>query len=172
MNFNKSLLSLKIAVLTVSDTRTEADDKSGKILVDSLKTAGHYLAEKTILPDNIYQIRAVISRWIADESVQIVLTTGGTGVTGRDLTPEAIKPLLDKEIEGFGEIFRMISYQEIKTSTIQSRTLAGVANGTYIFCLPGSSGACQTGWGIIKDQLDSRHRPCNLADLMPRLSET
>ena len=172
MNFNESLLSLKIAVLTVSDTRTEADDKSGKILVDSLKTVGHHLAEKTILPDNIYQIRAVISRWIADESVQIILTTGGTGVTGRDITPEAIKPLLDKEIEGFGEIFRMISYHEIKTSTIQSRTLAGVANSTYIFCLPGSSGACQTGWSIIKDQLDSRHRPCNLAELMPRLSET
>ncbi|NJK57908.1 MAG: molybdenum cofactor biosynthesis protein B [Pleurocapsa sp. SU_5_0] len=172
MNLNESLLSLKIAVMTVSDTRTEVDDKSGKILVNSLKTAGHHLVEKTIVPDNIYQIRAVISRWIADESVQIILTTGGTGVTGRDLTPEAIKPLLDKEIEGFGEIFRMISYQEIKTSTIQSRTLAGVANGTYIFCLPGSSGACQTGWSIIEDQLDSRHRPCNLAELMPRLSET
>ncbi|MDJ0592931.1 MAG: molybdenum cofactor biosynthesis protein B [Pleurocapsa sp. MO_226.B13] len=172
MNQNESLLSLKIAVMTVSDTRTEADDKSGKILVDNLKTAGHYLAEKTIVPDNIYQIRAVISRWIADESVWVILTTGGTGVTGRDCTPEAIKPLLDKEIEGFGEIFRMISYQEIKTSTIQSRTLAGVANGTYIFCLPGSSGACQTGWSIIQDQLDSRNRPCNLAQLIPRLTET
>ena len=169
---NESLLPLKIAVLTVSDTRTEADDKSGKILVDNLTTAGHSLAEKTIVPDNIYQIRAVISKWVADESVQVILTTGGTGVTGRDGTPEAIKPLLDKEIAGFGEIFRMISYQEIKTSTIQSRTLAGVANGTYIFCLPGSSGACQTGWNIIKDQLDSRHRPCNLAQLIPRLTET
>ena len=172
MNQSESLLPLKIAVLTVSDTRTEADDKSGKILVDSLTTTGHSLAEKTIVPDNIYQIRAVISRWIADESVQVILITGGTGVTGRDGTPEAIKPLLDKEIEGFGEIFRMISYQEIKTSTIQSRTLAGVANGTYIFCLPGSSGACQTGWSIIQDQLDSRHRPCNLAQLIPRLTET
>jgi len=172
MNPNESLLPLKIAVLTVSDTRTEADDKSGKILVDNLTTTGHFPADKTIVPDNIYQIRAVISRWIADESVQVILTTGGTGVTGRDVTPEAIKPLLDKEIAGFGEIFRMISYQEIKTSTIQSRTLAGVANGTYIFCLPGSSGACQTGWSIIKDQLDSRHRPCNLAQLVPRLNET
>jgi len=172
MNQNESLLPLKIAVLTVSDTRTEADDKSGKILVDNLTTAGHLLAEKTIVTDNIYQIRAVTSRWIADESIQVILTTGGTGVTGRDGTPEAIKPLLDKEIAGFGEIFRMISYQEIKTSTIQSRTLAGVANGTYIFCLPGSSGACQTGWNIIKDQLDSRHRPCNLAQLIPRLKET
>ena len=172
MNQNESLLPLKIAVLTVSDTRTEADDKSGKILVDHLTSTGHSLAEKTIVPDNIYQIRAVISKWIADEFVQVILTTGGTGVTGRDGTPEAIKPLLDKEIEGFGEIFRMISYQEIKTSTIQSRTLAGVANGTYIFCLPGSSGACRTGWSIIKDQLDSRHRPCNLAQLIPRLTET
>ncbi|MDJ0682356.1 MAG: molybdenum cofactor biosynthesis protein B [Xenococcaceae cyanobacterium MO_167.B52] len=172
MDSDNSLLSLKIAVMTVSDTRTEDNDKSGKILVDNLKSAGHYLAEKTIVPDDIYQIRAVISQWIADESVQVILTTGGTGVTGRDGTPEAIKPLLDKEIEGFGEIFRMISYQEIKTSTIQSRCLAGVANGTYIFCLPGSSGACQTGWDIIKDQLDSRNRPCNLAQLIPRLTET
>ncbi|NEP03504.1 MAG: molybdenum cofactor biosynthesis protein B [Okeania sp. SIO2G4] len=171
MNQNESILPLKIAVLTVSDTRTEADDKSGKILVDNLTTTGHLLAEKTIVPDNIYQIRAVVSKWVADESVQVILTTGGTGVTGRDGTPEAIKPLLDKEIEGFGEIFRMISYQEIKTSTIQSRTLAGVANGTYIFCLPGSSGACQTGWNIIKEQLDSRNRPCNLAQLIPRLTE-
>ena len=171
MEQEESLLALKIAVMTVSDTRTEDDDRSGKILVDSLTTAGHYLAKKIIVPDNIYKIRAVVSDWIADESVRVILTTGGTGVTGRDGTPEAIKPLLDKEIEGFGEIFRMISYQEIKTSTIQSRTLAGVANGTYLFCLPGSSGACQTGWNIIKDQLDSRHRPCNLAQLIPRLRE-
>lgn len=172
MDRNESLLALQIAVMTISDTRTEAEDKSGKILVDNLNTAGHYLAEKVIVPDNIYQIRAVVSRWIAEESVQVILTTGGTGVTGRDSTPEAIAPLLDKEITGFGEIFRMISYQEIKTSTIQSRTLAGVANGTYLFCLPGSSGACQTGWDIIKDQLDSRNRPCNLAQLMTRLTET
>ncbi len=172
MDDHKSFLPLPIAVMTVSDTRTEADDKSGKILVDNLKAVGHHLAEKIIVPDNIYQIRAVISRWIAEPSVQVILTTGGTGVTGRDGTPEAIKPLLDKEITGFGEIFRLISYQEIKTSTIQSRAVAGVANGTYIFCLPGSSGACQTGWQIIQDQLDSRHRPCNLAQLIPRLTET
>ncbi|MDJ0537060.1 MAG: molybdenum cofactor biosynthesis protein B [Xenococcaceae cyanobacterium MO_207.B15] len=172
MNRNDLFRPLQIAVMTVSDTRTEADDKSGKILIDNLKNTGHLLRDKVIVPDNIYKIRAVISGWIADESIQIILTTGGTGVTGRDQTPEAIKPLLDKEITGFGEIFRMISYQEIKTSTIQSRTLAGVANGTYIFCLPGSSGACQTGWDIIKDQLDSRNRPCNLAQLIPRLTET
>lgn len=172
MDDNESLLPLKIAVMTVSDTRTEANDKSGKILVDNLKSSGHYLVEKVIVPDNIYQIRAVISRWIAEPSIQVILTTGGTGVTGKDNTPEAIKPLLDKEITGFGEIFRFLSYQEIKTSTIQSRAIAGVANGTYIFCLPGSSGACQTGWQIIQDQLDSRHRPCNLAQLIPRLTET
>lgn len=166
------LVSIHIAVLTVSDTRTEATDKSGQFLVDSLTQAGHQLAEKAIVPDNIYQIRAIASRWIADESIQAVITTGGTGVTGRDGTPEAIKPLLDKEIEGFGEIFRMISFQEIRTSTIQSRALAGVANGTYIFCLPGSTGACRTGWdNLIQDQLDSRNRPCNLAELMPRLRE-
>ncbi len=172
MDDNESLLPLKIAVMTVSDTRTEANDKSGKILVDNLKSSGHYLVEKVIVPDNIYQIRAVISRWIVEPSIQVILTTGGTGVTGKDNTPEAIKPLLDKEITGFGEIFRFLSYQEIKTSTIQSRAIAGVANGTYIFCLPGSSGACQTGWQIIQDQLDSRHRPCNLAQLIPRLTET
>ncbi|MCG8367441.1 MAG: molybdenum cofactor biosynthesis protein B [Pseudanabaenales cyanobacterium] len=169
----KSFVSLQIAVMTVSDSRTEATDTSGKLLVDKLTAAGHHLTEKVIVPDNIYQIRAVVSRWIADNAVQVVLTTGGTGVTGRDGTPEAIKPLLDKEIEGFGEVFRMISYQEIKTSTIQSRALAGVANGSYIFCLPGSSGACRTGWDhILKDQLDVRHRPCNFAELIPRLMET
>ena len=171
MEQNESLLALNIALMTISDTRTEANDKSGKILANHLKAAGHYQAAKTIIPDDIYQIRAVVSRWIADRSVQVIITTGGTGVTGRDITPEAIKPLLDKEIAGFGEIFRMISYQEIKTSTIQSRAIAGVANGTYIFCLPGSSGACETGWSIIKDQLDSSHKPCNLAQLMTRLDE-
>ena len=168
---NENLLPLNIALMTISDTRTETDDKSGKILTNHLEAAGHHLSEKTIIPDDIYQIRAVISRWIADKSIQVILTTGGTGVTGRDVTPEAIKPLLDKEIAGFGEIFRMISYKEIKTSTIQSRAIAGLANGTYIFCLPGSSGACETGWSIIKDQLDSRHKPCNLAQLIPRLDE-
>ena len=167
-----AFIPVSIAVLTVSDSRTEATDKSGQLLVERLQTAGHTLAEKMIVPDNIYQIRAVVSRWIADAGVQAIITTGGTGVTGRDGTPEAIAPLLDKELPGFGEIFRMVSYQEIKTSTVQSRALAGVANGTYIFCLPGSSGACRTGWNaLINDQLDARHRPCNLVELMPRLLE-
>ncbi len=170
---NKQFIPISIAVMTVSDSRTEATDKSGQLLCDRLQNAGHTLAEKAIVPDDIYQIRAVISRWIATETVQAIITTGGTGVTGRDGTPEAIQPLLDKELEGFGEIFRMLSYQEIKTSTIQSRALAGVANCTYIFCLPGSSGACRTGWDrLIQDQLDARHAPCNLVDLMPRLGES
>ena len=167
-----AFIPVPIAILTVSDSRTEATDKSGQLLVEQLQTAGHTLAEKMIVPDDIYQIRAVVSRWIADAGVQAIITTGGTGVTGRDGTPEAISPLLDKELPGFGEIFRMVSYQEIKTSTVQSRALAGVANGTYIFCLPGSSGACRTGWtALINDQLDARHRPCNLVELMPRLLE-
>ncbi|NJK28700.1 MAG: molybdenum cofactor biosynthesis protein B [Acaryochloris sp. RU_4_1] len=165
-------IPINIAVMTVSDTRSEATDTSGKLLCDRIRTAGHTLAEKIIVPDNLYQIRAVISRWIADEAIQALITTGGTGVTGRDGTPEAIQPLLDKEIQGFGELFRMISYQEIKTSTLQSRAFSGVANGTYIFCLPGSTGACRTGWdALIQDQLDSRHSPCNLVELMPRLRE-
>lgn len=168
----RQFVPLSIAVMTVSDTRTEATDKSGQLLVENLTEAGHHLTEKAIVPDNIYKIRAVLSRWIADEAVQAVITTGGTGVTGRDGTPEAIQPLLDKEIPGFGEIFRLLSYEEIKTSTIQSRALAGVANGTYIFCLPGSSGACRTAWErLLKEQLDYRHRPCNFAELMPRLRE-
>lgn len=168
-----SFIPLSIAILTVSDTRTEATDTSGQLLVDRLTAAGHHLAEKAIVPDNIYQIRAIVSRWIADDRVQVIITTGGTGLTGRDGTPEAIAPLLDKAIEGFGELFRLLSYEEIKTSTIQSRAIAGVANGTYLFCLPGSSGACRLGWDrILQDQLDSRHRPCNFADLMPRLTET
>ena len=167
-----TFIPVPIAILTVSDSRTEATDKSGQLLVEYLQTAGHTLAEKMIVPDDIYQIRAVVSRWIADAGVQAIITTGGTGVTGRDGTPEANTPLLDKELPGFGEIFRMVSYQEIKTSTVQSRALAGVANGTYIFCLPGSSGACRTGWNaLINDQLDARHRPCNLVELMPRLLE-
>ena len=165
-------ISINIAVLTISDSRTEADDTSGKVLVDRATEAGHQVVDKRIVADDIYQIRAAVSGWIADENVNAVISTGGTGVTGRDGTPEAIKPLLDKEIEGFGEIFRMLSYQEIKTSTVQSRALSGVANGTYLFCLPGSSGACRTGWDqLIKDQLDSTHRPCNLVELMPRLRE-
>lgn len=135
-------------------------------------TAGHQVIAKKIVPDNIYQIRAAVSNWIADDNTNVVISTGGTGVTGRDGTPEAIQPLLDKVLDGFGETFRMLSYQDIKTSTIQSRALAGVANGTYIFCVPGSSGACRTAWDLlIKDQLDHRTRPCNLAQLIPRLLE-
>lgn len=168
----RAFIPLNIAVLTISDTRAEAEDTSGRILVDSLQEAGHQLAEKRIVKDDIYQIRAMASQWIADESVNAVISTGGTGVTGRDGTPEAVSVLLDKEIQGFGEIFRMLSWQEIKTSTIQSRCIAGVANATYIFCLPGSSGACRTAWEhIIKAQLDYRQRPCNLVELMPRLRE-
>jgi molybdenum cofactor biosynthesis protein B len=168
-----AFIPLNIAVLVVSDTRTEADDVSGKTLAERATDAGHRIVEKTIAPDNIYRIRAVVSQWIADERVNVVLTTGGTGVTGRDGTPEAVGPLLDKVLDGFGETFRMLSYQDIKTSTIQSRALAGVANGTYLFCLPGSSGACRTAWDhLIKDQLDLRTKPCNLVQLMPRLLET
>jgi len=169
----RTFIPLNIAVLTVSDTRTEETDKSGKTLVQRLSGAGHRLAEKLIVPDDVYKIRAVVARWIAQDEVQVVITTGGTGITGRDTTPEAVKPLLDKEIDGFGEMFRYLSYEEIKTSTLQSRAVAGVANATFIFCLPGSTGACQTGWDkLIQQQLDYRTRPCNLVELMPRLLET
>lgn len=172
VSIEKQFIPLAIAVLVISDTRTEADDVSGKTLVECLTTTGHKLFEKAIVPDNIYQIRAVISNWLASEAVNVVITTGGTGVTGRDGTPEAVLPLLDKVLDGFGETFRMLSYQDIKTSTIQSRAIAGVANATYIFCLPGSSGACRTAWNsLIKEQLDFRTRPCNLVQLMPRLME-
>ena len=165
-------IPLNIAVLTISDSRTEVDDVSGKTLVERVEKAGHQLAVKKIVADDIYQIRAVISSWIAEHDINAVITTGGTGVTGRDGTPEAVMPLLDKVLDGFGEVFRMLSYQDIKTSTIQSRAIAGVANGTYIFCLPGSSGACRSAWDdLIKDQLDSRTKPCNLVQLMPRLKE-
>lgn len=172
MNEAREFIPLNIAVLTVSDTRTEENDTSGAVLAAGLGEAGHRLHAKKIVPDDIYQIRAVVSPWIADPNVNAIISTGGTGVTGRDGTPEAVAPLLDKVLDGFGEIFRMISYQEIKSSTMQSRALAGVANGTYIFCLPGSSAACRTAWqGLIKDQLDYRTRPCNLVQLMPRLLE-
>jgi len=169
---DKSLKSLNITVLTISDTRTEKNDVSGQILVERLEQAGHHVFDKVIVADDIYQIRACVSQWIADDQVHVVLSTGGTGVTGRDGTPEAIEPLLDKTLDGFGEIFRMLSYQDIKTSTIQSRAVAGVANATYIFCLPGSSGACRLAWDmLISAQLDCRTKPCNLVQLMPRLLE-
>ena len=172
MTDSRAFIPVNIAVLTVSDSRDESTDKSGQLLVERLQSSGHHLTEKRIVKDDIYQIRAVVSTWIADEDVNVVIATGGTGVTGRDGTPEAVRVLLDKEIQGFGEIFRMLSWEEIKTSTVQSRCLAGVANGTYIFCLPGSSGACRTAWDrLIKDQLDYRSQPCNLVELMPRLRE-
>jgi molybdopterin adenylyltransferase len=168
----QKLAPLNIAVLTVSDSRTEATDQSGALLAERVRAAGHRLAEKTIVRDDVYAIRAVVARWIAEPNVEVVISTGGTGLTGRDGTPEAIAPLLDKEIEGFGELFRAISYEEIGTSSLQSRCLAGVANGTYVFCLPGSTNACATGWDkLIAAQLDIRTRPCNLAELMPRLKE-
>jgi len=164
--------SVNIAVLTVSDTRTEETDKSGAALVEHLTADGHKLAEKKILIDDVYVLRAQVSNWIANDDVQVVLITGGTGITGRDVTPEAVSPLFDKEIPGFGELFRAVSYEEIKTSTIQSRAIAGVANGTLIFCLPGSTGACHTAWNrILKDQLDCNHMPCNFVEIMPRLKE-
>ena len=172
MTKERAFVPLDIAVLTVSDTRTEENDTSGKTLAERLVKAGHRLAEKAIVVDDIYAIRAIVSRWIADPGVQVVITTGGTGVTGRDGTPEAIKILLDKELQGFGEIFRAISFEEIQTSTIQSRALGGVANATFIFCVPGSSGACRTAWDkLIQHQLDYRTRPCNFVELMPRLNE-
>ena len=172
MSGERHFIPLDIAVLTVSDTRTEENDTSGLTLVYRAQEAGHRLADKRIVPDDIYIIRAVVSQWIADPAVQVAIVTGGTGVTGRDGTPEAVKILFDKTLDGFGETFRAISFHEIGTSTMQSRAVAGVANGTYIFCLPGSTGACRTGWDrLIKDQLDYRTRPCNLAELMPRLME-
>lgn len=161
------LIPLSIAVLTISDTRDESSDRSGQTLVEALEAAGHRLAEKCIVPDDVYRIRAVVAGWIANDDVQVVLTTGGTGFTGRDSTPEAIAPLLDKRIEGFGELFRQLSFEEIGSSTVQSRCLGGLSNATVIFCLPGSTGACRTGWDrILKEQLDSRHRPCNFANLV------
>lgn len=157
--------ALNIAVLTVSDTRTEATDTSGGYLREAVVEAGHNLVDYGLLPDDIYQLRALVSKWIASTEVQVVITTGGTGFTARDYTPQALSILFDRDIPGFGELFRAISYQEIGTSTVQSRAFAGMANGTAVFCLPGSTGACKTGWqGILKEQLDSSHRPCNFVD--------
>jgi len=172
MTATTDLIPLNLCVLTVSDTRTLAEDTSGDYLVQSLADAGHHLAERALLKDDRYQLRAVVSRWIADEGVDGVLVTGGTGFTGRDSTPEALLPLLDKQMDGFGELFRAVSLEEIGTSTLQSRAFAGLANGTFVFALPGSTSACRTAWEkIIRSQLDSRTRPCNLATLRPRLRE-
>ena len=158
---------LSVAVLTVSDTRNEADDTSGNFLVQALRGEGHSVFDKRIVIDDIYQIREALSTWIANTDVNAVLVTGGTGFSGRDSTPEAVRPLFDKDIEGFGEVFRALSFEEIGSSTIQSRALAGFANDTVIFCMPGSTGACRTAWtGLIKEQLDSSHGPCNFVGVL------
>ncbi len=158
--------------MTVSDTRTLADDRSGDTLVERLKTAGHVLVDRAIIKDEVDLIAGKLREWIDNPEIDAVITTGGTGVTGRDVTPEALAKVREKDIPGFGELFRWISYQKIKTSTVQSRACAGVANGTYLFALPGSTGACKDGWDeILKDQLDIRHKPCNFVELMPRLNE-
>jgi molybdenum cofactor biosynthesis protein B len=165
-------LSLAITLLTVSDSRSLAEDPSGDALQQRLEAAGHRLVERTLVPDDRYRIRAALSRWIADPAVQVVISSGGTGLTGRDGTPEAVAPLLDKTIEGFGELFRVLSFETIGTSTLQSRALAGVANGTVIFVLPGSLDAVTTAWDrLIRAQLDTATRPCNLVQLLPRLTE-
>jgi molybdenum cofactor biosynthesis protein B len=169
---SKPFLPVNIAVLTVSDTRTEDDDKSGRTLAELIVRDGHRVAARAIVRDDVAAITAQLKRWINDPHVDVVISTGGTGVTGRDVTPEAFRQVYEKEIEGFGELFRMLSYQKVGTSTIQSRATGGVAGGTYLFALPGSPGACRDGWDdILKWQLDSRFRPCNLVELMPRLQE-
>jgi len=169
---DQGFVPLAVAVLTVSDTRTAADDSSGDLLQAKAQEAGHRVVARALVRDDVYQLRAVFSRWIADPQVQVVLSTGGTGLTGRDSTPEAVAPLLDKQVEGFGELFRALSFVEIGASTVQSRALAGLANGTFIFCLPGSTGACRTAWEqILLAQLDARTHPCNFAQLIPRLRE-
>jgi len=163
---------VRIAVLTVSDTRTPKEDKSGALLAEMLQADGHELAARAIVKDDVDQIRVQMRAWIAHDGIDAIITTGGTGLTGRDVTPEAVRPLFEKEIDGFSVLMHMLSYQKIGTSTIQSRTLAGVASGTYIFCVPGSPGACKDAWTqILRFQFDFRHRPCNLVEMMPRLLE-
>lgn len=160
---------LNVAVLTVSDSRNLKQDTSGQYLADALQEAGHKLSARELVKDDVYLIRAIVSNWIADEAIDVILTTGGTGFTARDVTPEAMAPLFDREIAGYGELFRHLSWQEIGTSTLQSRAVGGIANNTLIFCMPGSTGACRTGWeGIIEKQLDIDHKPCNFAELIKR----
>jgi molybdenum cofactor biosynthesis protein B len=168
----RDFIPLSIAVLTVSDTRSLDDDKSGKILADRLIEAGHTLRVRSVVTDDVAEIRETVQAWIDEPEVDVVLTTGGTGFTGRDVTPEAVEPLFEKRMDGFSTVFHMISFQKIGTSTIQSRATAGVANSTYIFCLPGSPGACKDAWdGILQSQLDYRHMPCNFVEILPRLDE-
>ena len=168
----KTFLPLRIAVMAVSDTRNLETDKSGALVAERLQTAGHELAARVVVRDDILQIRTQAEAWIADSAIDVILTTGGTGLTGRDVTPEAIRPLFEKEIDGFAAVFHQVSYQTVATSTLASRACAGVVRGTLIFCVPGSSGGCKDAWdGILKFQLDSRHKPCNLVDLIPRLEE-
>lgn len=162
-----SFLPLSIAILTVSDTRTHENDTSGQYLADNLVTAGHALKARALVKDDIYALRSIVSQWIADDGIDVIISTGGTGFSGRDNTPEALEILFDKPVLGFGELFRKISYEEIGTSALQSRALAGLANNTLIFCLPGSTGACRTGWeGILQPQLDARTRPCNFVSVL------
>ena len=169
---SRPFIPVNIAVLTVSDTRTQKEDKSGASLEKMLTKAGHVLAARTIVKDDVEAIRTVLKSWIENPDVDVVITTGGTGFTGRDITPEAVRPLFEKEIEGFSTLFHMQSFEKVGTSTIQSRACGGVTNGTYIFCVPGSPGACRDAWeGILKYQLDNRHRPCNFVEIMPRLLE-
>ncbi len=169
---SRPFLAVNIAILTVSDTRSEADDRSGQTLIDLVTQTGHRVAARKIVRDDKDAIIAQLRSWIADPAIDVVISTGGTGVTGRDVTPEAFHAVYEKEITGFGEVFRFLSYQKVGTSTIQSRATAGVAGGTYLFALPGSPSACRDGWDdIIRHQLDNRHRPCNLVELMPRLQE-
>jgi len=169
---SRPFLPVNIAVMTVSDTRSEADDRSGDTLAGRIAGAGHVVADRRIVPDEMAEIVAALEGWIADPEIDVVISTGGTGVTGRDVTPEAFEQVFEKKIEGFGELFRWISFQKIRTSTVQSRAVGGVAGGTYLFALPGSPGACKDGWDeILQYQLDNRYRPCNFVELMPRLQE-
>ena len=169
---SKSFVPLRIAVLTVSDTRESADDKSGSTLVERLEKAGHKLADRKIVRDEVDAIRAQVKAWIADKSIDVVISTGGTGFTGRDVTPEAVEPLFEKKMDGFSTLFLLVSYQKIGTSAVQTRATAGVANATYVFCLPGSPGACKDAWDeILVHQLDYRYRPCNFVEILPRLDE-
>jgi molybdenum cofactor biosynthesis protein B len=168
----RPFIAVRIAVLAVSDTRKLEDDRSGALLAEMIAGTGHELADRAIVKDEMAEIRAKLQEWIADPRIDAVITTGGTGFTGRDVTPEAVRPLFEKEIDGFSTVFHMISFEKVGTSTIQSRACGGVAQGTYIFCLPGSPGACRDAWnGILKWQLDNRHRPCNFVEIMPRLEE-